>query len=133
MTRKWTADVMIIDDDPITRTLVTKYMETENRVSVIHATEGHSAIKYAKKHKPDLILLDWRLPGIQGIDILVELKKIKKTQNIPVVMLTSKNKVQDMERAFSHGAENFIAKPFTGMELKRKIFENLPNVVLSKQ
>ncbi|WP_120495632.1 PleD family two-component system response regulator [Kiloniella sp. EL199] len=130
MARKWSADVLVIDDDPIIRTLVMKYLANEERVSVSEASNGKSALKYAKKHIPDLILLDWRLPGIQGVDLLVELKSMKKTHEIPVVMLTRKSKVKDMERAFAHGAENFIAKPFSGLELKRKVLENLPNVIL---
>ena len=67
-----------------------------------------------------------------NLDVLKKLKANKKTQDIPVVMLTGKSTMKDMERAFHNGATNFIAKPFNGPELKRKVFDNLENVVLSK-
>lgn len=73
--------------------------------------DGESALDRARESKPELILLDWQLPGIQGIDVLNELKSKAETERIPVFMLTGRESIGDLENAFESGADDYIIKP----------------------
>lgn len=101
----------------------------------LHGFEMHSAMngkaglkcakKLAKKGKPDVILLDWVMPKMSGLRVLSELKYNEKTSHIPVFMLTAKTVMRDIERAYDIGADDYITKPFSVMEIggiiKRKL------------
>ncbi len=73
--------------------------------------DGESAIERAAESKPDLILLDWQLPGIQGMEVLSQLKSSPETERIPVFMLTGRESIGDLEKAFESGADDYIIKP----------------------
>ena len=62
--------------------------------------------------KIEVILLDWMMPQMSGLEVLSKLKRSRKTRDIPVFMLTSKNKMDDLDKAFDMGADNYITKPF---------------------
>jgi len=79
--------------------------------NVEFAPDGESAIERACESKPDLILLDWELPGIQGIDVLAQLKSAGETEHIPVFMLTGREAIGDLEKAFEAGADDYVIKP----------------------
>ncbi len=85
------------------------------------AADGASGLKLAQKEKFDLVLLDWMMPGMNGLEVLSELKHNKKTKNIPVFMFTAKGIIEDIEQAFEIGADDYIVKPIDGTELARKI------------
>jgi len=112
--------ILIIDDD---RTLLRRVSVHFKRykgietVVVDNATEGLAA---AVELTPNLIILDWTLPDIQGIDVLETLKKSSKTKAIPVLMLTGHNKIGNIEDAFKIGAEGYIVKPFDLKKLAEK-------------
>ncbi|AQT67404.1 putative transcriptional regulatory protein TcrX [Anaerohalosphaera lusitana] len=78
---------------------------------VLEANSGPEALKIAKKHRPDAILLDVSMPDMDGLKVLAKLKKNRKTKEIPVIMLTGKSKIEDLDAAFELGANGYITKP----------------------
>jgi len=112
--------VLLIDDDRIVRELVKHWLYIDG-FEVCTAEDGPSGIKAARKNKPHLILLDIMMPGMDGLEVLFNLKLYKKTRDIPVFMLTAKSSMGDMEAAFAKGADDYITKPFAGKELGKII------------
>ena len=87
----------------------------------------------AKENKPDLILLDWMLPNISGIDVLRKIRSDKELANIPVIMLTAKNMENDKVEGLELGADDYITKPFSIKELLARISSVLRRYNLNKE
>ena len=102
--------VLVIDDDAEFQELVDMNLGLAG-FSVLQALNGPEGLKIAKKKQPDLILLDTTMPEMDGLEVLSELKHDKKTEKIPVFMLTAKTLVGDIEHAFEVGANDYITKP----------------------
>lgn len=120
--------VLIIDDDPSLRRQLIFRLQTHENMDVIEAESGESGLMNADDHDPDLIILDWVLPDIQGPVVLDLLKQKHKTKSTPVLMLTGQNKFGDIENAFDHGADAYLTKPFSLQKLGEKVHELLtPN------
>ncbi len=116
--------VLIIDDDVSWRKVV-EYNLYLDGFEVYSAADGPSGIEAALKHKPDLILLDVMMPEMDGLEVLSALKHDSRTSGIAVIMLTAKNLLGDMDRAFDIGADDYITKPFEGKKLGKTIKEKL--------
>jgi DNA-binding response OmpR family regulator len=112
--------VLIIDDDKSLLRQISFHFQRHQDCYTLVAEDGESGLEMAKENDIDLIVLDWNLPDIQGIEVLVQLKKHQKTKNIPVLMLTGHNKIGNIEDAFSLGAEAYIPKPFSLRKLGEK-------------
>jgi len=115
--------ILVIDDSP-TMVMITQTKLEEKGYSVITAYDGETGLKKAKDEKPDLVLLDIMLPGIDGYKVCETLKTDVITENIPVVMLTSKDMGEDFDRALEHKADWYIVKPFNDDHLF-KVIEKL--------
>jgi len=103
--------ILIIDDEPdLVKTLQIR-LETAG-YTIITAYEGHTGLKKAREEKPDLIILDIMLPGMNGYETCDKLKSDPLTHKIPVIILTSKNMGDDLEQAFEKKADWFMVKPF---------------------
>jgi len=114
--------ILIIDDDRTLLRRVSFHLNKYKGVEIVvydNATEGLAA---ASELKPSLIILDWMLPDIQGIDVLATLKESPITKDIPVLMLTGHSKIGNIEDAFTIGAEAYIVKPFELQNLAEKSF-----------
>lgn len=119
--------VVIIDDDKV----ISKLLKDElvlRGFNVHLAKNGRVGFKLAKSKKPDVILLDWVMPGKDGLETLCDLKYNKRTGHIPVFMLTAKNKMSDIDRAFDIGADDYITKPFTVIKMGGVIRQKLEKV-----
>ena len=116
--------VLVIDDEADIRRLVELNLRIDG-FDVCTTSDGPSGIEAARKHKPKLILLDVMMPGMDGLEVLTNLKWNKKTKSIPVFMLTSKSTTGDMDHAFSRRADAYITKPFDGETLGRTIKKKL--------
>jgi DNA-binding response OmpR family regulator len=116
--------VLYIDDDQNLRKLV-EYNLRLGGFKVYLAGDGPTGIKIACKHKPKVILLDVLMPEMDGLEVLSELKYNRKTSKIPVFMLTSKQKLDDIERAFEVGADDYITKPFDPTKIAGLVKEKL--------
>ncbi len=117
--------ILIIDDDPSLQRLLHVCLEMHNNVKVIKAIDGKNGLIQANIHHPDLIILDWMLPDIQGIEILECLRREKKTKNIPILMHTGRNKIGNIEDAFCLGADAYLTKATSLQALGKKVDEML--------
>lgn len=117
--------ILIIDDEEDFCYFIKKNLEAISNYKIITATKGKKGIQIARKIKPDLILLDIMMPGIDGFEVLKRLKKSEKTQNIPVIMFTAKDEDQSKIRALGSFCDDYIVKPVENVVLKGKIHKVL--------
>jgi len=113
--------VLLIDDDTSISLLAKARLMSHDNYQVILSEDGVVGFELALKKQPDVILLDWMMPNINGLDVLKQLKTNEKTKDIPVIMMTGKNMISDIELAFSSGAESYITKPLNLKKLSRKV------------
>ena len=114
------AKVFLVEDDQSIVSLVQYNLQKEG-FNVQTSGNGEEAIKDIKNYEPDLILLDWMLPYLSGLNICKSLKKDKKHKNIPIIMLTAKGQEEDKVSALNAGADDYITKPFGHAELIARI------------
>ena len=120
--------VLIIDDDSSLQRLLRFRLETNEKVDVIEAIDGETGLVLANESNPDVIILDWMLPGLQGDEVLALLRSNDVTKNTPIIMLTGKNKIGEIENAFTLGSDDYLTKPFSLQKLGEKVHELLnPN------
>ena len=112
--------VLVIDDSNVIRNMV-KFALTMKEHSVITANDGDEGIQIAREAKPDLILLDILMPKMNGYEACQILKNDPNTQKIPIFILSSKGQMEDLEKAFDAGADNYITKPFNPEKLDATI------------
>jgi DNA-binding response OmpR family regulator len=116
--------LLVIDDEkPIADGI--KMMLTSEEIGCMAAYDGEEALSKAKEQQPDLILLDVRMPGLDGFEVLENLKKDAATSNIPVIMVTSCDQPEDIEKANSLGAVDYILKPVNFDKLTSRVAELL--------
>lgn len=111
--------VLIVEDEPDMRRFLVSVLCEENRV--LQAADGDSGLAMARKFKPDLILLDLMLPGIDGLDICAAIKSDQETRNMKVVLLTARVDEAPKISALERGADDFITKPFSTTEVKVRL------------
>ena len=105
------AKILIVDDDIVTSIILEGYLYNFNYY--IHIIDnGENALKWARKNKPDLILLDIIMPGISGFEVCEELKKDKTTKDIPVLFVSALSDSDSHKKAVELGGDGFIIKPF---------------------
>ncbi|WP_042271574.1 winged helix-turn-helix domain-containing protein [[Clostridium] dakarense] len=126
------AKVLVIDDEIHIVELLKFNLETSN-YDVDYAYDGIDGYIKAKETKPDLILLDWMLPNISGIEILKKIRNDKFLKQIPVIMLTAKNMENDKVEGLEIGADDYITKPFSVKELLARISSVLRRYNISGQ
>jgi two-component system phosphate regulon response regulator PhoB len=116
--------ILIADDEPNIRLLVQTTLEDSDR-QMIEACNGTEVLELARKHVPDLIILDWLMPGLHGIDVAARLRSERKTAHIPIIMLTCKSQPADMQQGREAGVSTYLVKPFSPMELLERVQEAL--------
>lgn len=112
--------VLIIDDEEHIVDLI-KYNLEANGFQTIVAFNGVDGLKLSKSEKPDLILLDLMLPGIDGLEVLKRIRSDEKLKNTPVIMLTAKSEEIDKILGLELGADDYITKPFSVRELTARV------------
>ena len=112
--------ILVIEDDANLVELV-KYNLESAGFRVLVATDGDDGLLMAEEEGPDLILLDWMLPYISGIEICRRLRSSGKTDNIPIIMLTARTEEDDRIRGLDTGADDYVTKPFSPRELIARI------------
>jgi CheY-like chemotaxis protein len=115
------AKILLVDDEPDIRYLTRRMLEKVGH-SVVEAENGEMALRTLQKEdKPDLILLDVRMPGLNGWEVCRRIKSDDKTKSIPVVMFTVRTSEEDMQKSVDYGAEAHINKPFDKDELLKLV------------
>lgn len=113
-------NILIVDDNKQNCDIIKDLLSTWG-YGVYVAFEGNEAFDFAINYKPDLILLDVMLPGMNGFEICGKLKSNPDTKNIIIIMLTVLNEVEDRIRSFNVGADAFLSKPIIWQELKNRV------------
>jgi two-component system phosphate regulon response regulator PhoB len=118
------ARVLIVDDDPDIRALVT-YRLTASGYDVIAADDGEAGLAAARQHAPDLVLVDWMMPRLTGVELCTRLRADPATAGIPVVLLTARTDDVAMRGGREAGIDEYITKPFSPRELAARVDEIL--------
>lgn len=116
--------ILLADDEPNLRTLVHTTLE-DSRYNILEAANGSDALQLARARKPDLLVLDWMMPGISGIDVAKQLRGNPETAHIPIIMLTARGQEKDKAQGLDAGAFAYLIKPFSPLELLEKVREAL--------
>ncbi|KJR48120.1 Phosphate regulon transcriptional regulatory protein PhoB (SphR) [Desulfosporosinus sp. I2] len=109
--------LILVDDEPEILTLVRDYLYREG-FTVLTAVNGLDGMQLIEREKPDLVLLDWMLPGMSGLEMC---KRLRETSTIPIIMLTAKSEEIDRVLGLEFGADDYIVKPFSLRELAARI------------
>lgn len=112
--------ILLVDDEDSLRVLVRANLEADG-FHVSEAVDGIEAMNKVHKEKYDLILLDIMMPGKNGIEVMEELAADPALRNIPVILLTAKGELEDIERGAALGARGHIAKPFDPEQMVRTV------------
>ena len=112
--------IFIIEDETSIIQLVQHNLEKEGFV-VSSSTNGNDGLKELKKFQPNLLLLDWMLPDLSGIDVCKSLRRDKNFKNLPIIMLTAKGEEEDKVKGLESGVDDYITKPFGFNELMARI------------
>jgi two-component system alkaline phosphatase synthesis response regulator PhoP len=104
--------ILVVDDEEDILELV-RYNLSREGYKILCASSGEEGLKAAKAEKPDLIVLDLMLPGLDGLDVTRRLKWDEITRKIPIIMLTAKGEESDIVTGLELGAEDYITKPFS--------------------
>jgi len=115
--------VLVVDDEKINREILNNILNHD--YTVYMAKDGPSAIEMANDLAPDIILLDIVMPDMNGYDALKILKNTEKTKNIPVIFITGLDSAEDEEKGRALDAVDFINKPFSAMDVKLRICNQL--------
>jgi len=114
------ANILVVEDEPAIQELLVFNLQQAGH-HVIAATSAEQAHTLLRDALPDLILLDWMLPGMNGIEFARRLKAESYTKAIPIIMLTARGEEQDKIAGFETGADDYITKPFSPRELMARI------------
>lgn len=117
--------ILFIEDESALQKTLKDILEAEG-FNVVSALNGETGLKLAKSQSPDLILLDLILPKLHGLEVLKEIKKDKKTKDIPVIVLTNIESLEEINTAIKLGAKTYLVKTdFTLQEVVKKVNEIL--------
>jgi two-component system cell cycle response regulator len=112
--------ILIVDDDYMSRDVLQAHLENVG-YQVMTANSGSKAVQLAEEHQPDLILMDVRMPVMNGYDACIQLKSQPHTAHIPVLLVTALEDEQAYEYSQQVGAAGLVTKPFNAVELLKQI------------
>jgi two-component system cell cycle response regulator len=117
--RERTPRLLVVDDDPATAQLIRQWFA--DSMEVLDAPDGKQGLERAFESKPDLLLLDLRMPGLDGIAVAQQLKSDSRTRAIPIVVLSACRDAESKVEAFSAGADDYMTKPFEVAEVDARV------------
>ncbi|MEI7573457.1 MAG: phosphate regulon transcriptional regulator PhoB [Phenylobacterium sp.] len=112
--------ILVVEDDDALGTLLRYNLEREG-YAVSLATDGEEALIQAEEQLPDLVVLDWMLPRVSGIEVCRRLRQKPQSRNVPIIMLTARGEESDRIRGLDTGADDYVVKPFAVTELSARI------------
>jgi CheY-like chemotaxis protein len=118
------AKILIAEDDAAVRSLIRMTLDS-GQTEILEVEDGTAALELANKELPELIFLDWSMPGSTGIEVCRALRDNPETAQIKVVLLTARSERSDREAGFEAGADDYITKPFSPLQLLDKVTEVL--------
>ena len=119
--------VLLVEDEPAQRTVLAYNLEAEG-FAVIQADNGEDAMILVDEEEPDIIILDWMMPKVSGIEVCRRLKMRPETRGIPVIMLSARAEEVDRVRGLETGADDYVVKPYSVLELMARARAQLRRV-----
>ena len=116
--------ILLVEDEPAQRAVLAYNLKSEG-FDVIEAEDGEEALVMAQDSLPDLVLLDWMLPHVSGLEVCRRLKSGKATRALPVIMLSARSEELDKVRGLETGAEDYMVKPYSVAELMARVRKEL--------
>ncbi len=121
-------NIIVVDDDPLIGGMISRYLDEKSGFDVVYFEDPKIALKQVTIKKPDMIILDWSMPKLSGLQFLLRLRKNKKIKNTPVFMLTAKRTGADFETACTAGVDGYLTKPVDFNQLNNRIVRFFSNV-----
>ena len=115
-----TATVLIVEDEPAIQELIAYNLEQAGHLA-LRADSAERALQMVRDELPDLVLLDWMLPGASGMEFARRLRADKRTRGVPIIMLTARSDEHDKLAGLDVGADDYVTKPFSPRELNARI------------
>ena len=112
--------ILIVEDEKDIRDLIIYALQAKG-YETISADDGEKALKMLKENKPDLVILDWMLPSVSGLEICRNIRRDENIKNIPIIMLTAKITEDDKILGLDSGADDYVTKPFSTAELASRV------------
>lgn len=112
--------MLLVEDDRALAELLIWHFERED-FEVQRTGDGEEALLMAQESPPDLVVLDWMIEGISGIEVCRRLRRRRETANVPIIMLTARGEEQDRIRGLDTGADDYVTKPFSPAELMARV------------
>lgn len=113
--------VLIVDDMRMTRLKLRKICSDLGLVKVHEATDGNQALEQMGKEKPDLVLSDWNMPNMSGIELVQKIRENPEFEKIPVIFITAEAEKNSIIQSLQYGVTDYILKPFNDQAVKTKI------------
>ncbi len=113
--------ILIVDDMPSVRKILTRVLKQLGFNNLIEADDGKSAWSILETHQVDLIIADWLMPKMNGLELLIKIRSSKSHKSLPFLMLTGEATKEQIIEAIKAGASNYIVKPFTAEIIQNKI------------
>ena len=123
--------VLIVDDIPINVTLIEKMLKPFHFV-IEKANDGQTALDFVADNKPDLILLDLMMPGMNGYDVIKQLRAKEETQQLPIIVISALNSNEDVVKGYDLGANDFLTKPIIMNRLHNSVITQLNKAMEAK-
>ena len=120
--------ILVVDDFSTMRRIVKNILRQLNFVNIIESDDGSTALEVLQREKIDLVISDWNMPKMTGLELLKVLKADDALKHIPFLMVTAEAQQENIIEAVKSGVSNYIVKPFTAATLSQKI-----NQIFSKQ
>jgi len=112
--------ILVVEDEPPKAEMLAYNLEKEG-YRVMIAGDGEEGLLMARENLPDVIVLDWMLPGLTGIEVCRQLRGDPETQEIPIIMLTARGEEEDRVRGIETGADDYVVKPYSPREVVARI------------
>jgi len=112
--------LLLVEDDPALTDLLKWHFERED-FNIDHTADGEEALLLATESPPDIVLLDWMIEGISGLEVCRRLRRTPETANVPIIMLTGRGEEADRVRGLETGADDYVTKPFSPRELVARV------------
>ncbi|MBI3938900.1 MAG: phosphate regulon transcriptional regulator PhoB [Betaproteobacteria bacterium] len=114
------ATILVVEDEPAIQELISYSLEQAG-YRALRAASAEEALEMVRAALPDLVVLDWMLPGMSGVEFARRLRAEKRTREVPLIMLTARAEEQDKLRGLDSGADDYITKPFSPRELNARV------------
>lgn len=120
-----TKRILVVEDSPMTRSLIVSSLEEIGDFTVIEAANGFQALRKLPEENPDLVITDINMPDINGLEVVRFVKQNENFKDIPVIIVTTEGRDVDRERGLRLGADRYLIKPFEPEDLQRFVQELL--------